>query len=83
MFAENPGTWLIHCHASEHVRDLHNCLKLFCQNLLYLLNVLFTKVILFTVLSLAVIFTDNFSLSQENKFQDKSDRNCLTHPKIH
>ena len=21
MFAENPGTWLIHCHVSEHVRD--------------------------------------------------------------
>ena len=21
MFAENRGTWLIHCHVSEHVRD--------------------------------------------------------------
>ena len=21
MFAENPGTWLIHCHVSEHVQD--------------------------------------------------------------
>ena len=21
MFAENPGTWLLHCHVSEHTRD--------------------------------------------------------------